>query len=99
MAGLPSAPIQSLEQQANGEGTKLAARLVDRGEIDVAQGGKRAVVVADERDILGHSQSSLSQGVKRPHGDQVVRREDGGRRTATSQQCAALQEGGEHRQS
>ena len=68
----------ALEQRAQGQLAHLQARLVDRGERDVAQGGQRRVVVADEGDVVGHLEPALLDRVEGADGGEVVGGEDGG---------------------
>ena len=53
-------------RHAHGDLSHLQPRLVDRGQRDVAQGGERGVVVADERDVVGHLSPRSSIALSAP---------------------------------
>ena len=72
VSGVDAALGQPLEQQVDRQGPHLPARLVDRGQADVAERGERRVVVADHRDVVGDPQAARLEGVQGAHRGQVV---------------------------
>ena len=61
------------------------------GQREVTHGRERRVVVAHERDVLGHAQAALLDRVQRSDGGEVVRGEDrGGPRPSLQQFAGAL---------
>lgn len=51
-------------------------RLAHRGERWIGRGGQRAVVEADDRDVVGHAAARLGERLKDAHRGQIARRED-----------------------
>src|SRR5687768_3981107 len=78
MPGLAAVFVTSLEQQPHGRHPHLAARLVDRREVDVPQPRERDVVVADQGHVSGNPQSVVVQRVERADRGEVVPHEDPG---------------------
>ena len=76
--------VHALEERAQRQLAHLEPRLVDRGQRDVAEGGQRRVVVADQRDVVRNLEAALLDRVERADGGQVVGGEDRGRPRAVA---------------
>ena len=82
-------PVGAFEQQRERLDAHLAARLVDRRQLDVGEAGDERVVVADHRHVLGDPHAVLFQAVDQAHRDEVVRGDDRGRQRARSRSSRA----------
>src|SRR5262245_23321897 len=70
----------SPEQEVDGEPRELMARLHDRRQRYAREAGHADVVEADDGDVAGHGQPDLLHRLEEIDGEEVVGREERGRR-------------------
>jgi selenocysteine lyase/cysteine desulfurase len=70
--GVCPTAIQAGHHRLDGPVGLFAGLLADRGEVDVAQLGQCAVVVAGHRDAAGDVHTGASERIEHPDGDSVV---------------------------
>jgi hypothetical protein len=69
--------LQPGDGPAHSPARQLARFLPDRGELDMGEAGEVAVVESDDRDLVGHRDTSAQEGVEDADGAVVVEGEDG----------------------
>ncbi len=72
MAGRGSVAVEALEEQGHGGGADSPRILMDRRETDPCQSRQPGVVVADDRNIVRHPQSSVVKSLEKADCREVI---------------------------